>query len=157
MPKNSMFYLIGSTRGPDDEQIVEDLRALAKKLGIESSVKFQLNLPRSKINEIFSIAKLGIHTMKQEHFGISIVEMMAAGLVTIAHASAGPLLDIIGGSKKAIVGYLATNEADYAKYVVEAMRDYYDIKHTVMVASAKRWVTDEFSVATFEREFVKLI
>jgi alpha-1,2-mannosyltransferase len=29
--------------------------------------------------------------MKQEHFGISVVEMMAAGLVTIAHASAGPL------------------------------------------------------------------
>jgi hypothetical protein len=28
---------------------------------------------------------LGIHTMWNEHFGIGIVEMMAAGLLTIAH------------------------------------------------------------------------
>jgi hypothetical protein len=30
---------------------------------------------------------LGIHTMWNEHFGIGIVEMMAAGLITIAHRS----------------------------------------------------------------------
>jgi hypothetical protein len=30
---------------------------------------------------------LGIHTMWNEHFGIGIVEMMAAGLLTIAHRS----------------------------------------------------------------------
>jgi alpha-1,2-mannosyltransferase len=146
-----MFHLIGSTRGPDDEQIVADLKELAKTLKIAHRVQFHLNLPRSEINSLFSLAKVGIHTMKQEHFGISIVEMMAAGLVTIAHASAGPLLDIIGGSKSAVVGYLAKTEADYAKYVVEAMRDYYDIKHTVMVKSAKRWVTDAFGVSTFEK------
>ena len=28
---------------------------------------------------------IGIHTMWNEHFGIGIVEMMAAGLLTIAH------------------------------------------------------------------------
>ena len=59
--------------------------------------------------------------MKKEHFGISIVEMMSAGLITIAHASAGPLQDIIGVSKDAIVGYLASIEQEYADYVVRAM------------------------------------
>ena len=34
--------------------------------------------------------------MKEEHFGISIVEMMAAGILVVAHASAGPKMDIIG-------------------------------------------------------------
>lgn len=33
--------------------------------------------------------------MKEEHFGISVVEMMAAGLFTVAHNSGGPKLDII--------------------------------------------------------------
>lgn len=33
--------------------------------------------------------------MKAEHFGISIVEMMAAGLIVLAHKSAGPKMDII--------------------------------------------------------------
>jgi glycogen synthase len=33
--------------------------------------------------------------MWNEHFGISIVEMMAAGLIVVAHKSGGPLMDIV--------------------------------------------------------------
>ncbi len=33
---------------------------------------------------------IGIHTMEAEHFGISVVEMLAAGLIVVAHDSAGP-------------------------------------------------------------------
>ena len=124
---------------------------------IDDSVEFKLNLPRSEIDEIFTLAKVGIHTMKHEHFGISIVEMMAAGLVTIAHASAGPLEDIIGGSRYDIVGYLARDEGEYAKFVVQAMRDYSYANHVEMVSAAKKWVNDAFGIATFEREFALLI
>jgi len=38
--------------------------------------------------------------MWNEHFGISIVEMMAAGLVVVAHKSGGPLMDIISTSNE---------------------------------------------------------
>lgn len=55
---------------------------------------------------------MGLHTMKDEHFGISIVEMMSAGLVTIAHASGGPLHDIIGKSEEQ-VGYLCSNTEEF--------------------------------------------
>lgn len=40
-------------------------------------------------------ASVGIHTMWNEHFGISVVEMMAAGLVVVAHNSGGPSMDIV--------------------------------------------------------------
>ena len=33
--------------------------------------------------------------MWNEHFGIGVVEMMAAGMVTVAHDSGGPKADII--------------------------------------------------------------
>lgn len=33
--------------------------------------------------------------MVDEHFGINVVEFMAAGAIPVAHASAGPLLDIV--------------------------------------------------------------
>lgn len=33
--------------------------------------------------------------MENEHFGIAVVEMMAAGLIVMAHNSAGPREDII--------------------------------------------------------------
>jgi alpha-1,2-mannosyltransferase len=33
--------------------------------------------------------------MKDEHFGINLIEFMAAGLIVVAHNSGGPKLDII--------------------------------------------------------------
>ena len=56
--------------------------------------------------DLFKRAKVGIHTMKEEHFGIAIVELMSAGLIVVAYAAAGPKMDIIGGADKP-VGYLA--------------------------------------------------
>lgn len=54
-------------------------------------------------------SKVGLHTMKEEHFGISIVEMMAAGMLTIAHKSGGPLKDILGSTEE-MVGYLVDSD-----------------------------------------------
>lgn len=44
--------------------------------------------------------------MKDEDFGIEIVELMSSGIITVAHNSGGAQMDIIGGSKKK-VGFLA--------------------------------------------------
>jgi alpha-1,2-mannosyltransferase len=61
-----------------------------------------------------------MHTMKHEHFGIAIVELMSSGIITVAHNSAGPKLDIIGGAKKD-VGFLADDLEGYAFYVHKAL------------------------------------
>jgi alpha-1,2-mannosyltransferase len=53
-----------------------------------------------------------MHTMKFEHFGIAIVELMSSGIITVAHKSAGPLKDIIGKSPDP-VGYLAETKENY--------------------------------------------
>lgn len=42
-----------------------------------------------------SRASIGLSTMIDEHFGINIVEYMAAGVVPVTHASGGPLNDIV--------------------------------------------------------------
>jgi alpha-1,2-mannosyltransferase len=69
-------------------------------------------------------ASIGIHTMRDEHFGITIVEMMAAGLAMFTHKSAGALLDIIGTPADPFkqVGFLCVSEADYVKQLSEALR-----------------------------------
>ena len=56
--------------------------------------------------------------MRQEHFGIGIVEMMAAGLVTIAHNSGGPKTDIIRHGQ---TGFLAMTADEYADAIHQAL------------------------------------
>jgi alpha-1,2-mannosyltransferase len=58
-------------------------------------VEFVVNQPFSTILSCLQESWLGLHTMEAEHFGISVVEMLAAGLLVVAHNSAGPKMDII--------------------------------------------------------------
>ena len=89
------LVLIGSCRDDEDAYRVTQLKQLAKELNIEQYVKFVINRPYSVIIDYLRRSSVGLHTMWNEHFGIGIVEMMAAGLVTIAHNSGGPKMDII--------------------------------------------------------------
>ena len=105
--------MIGGVRGAEDERLLADLKQMAKDLNVADSVVFMASRPRDEILKVFARAKVGLHTMKQEHFGIAIVEMMSAGLVTIAHSSGGPLHDIIGCSEEPI-GYLCNSTEEFA-------------------------------------------
>lgn len=58
-------------------------------------MEFIINASFTDLKKYLSTALIGLHTMWNEHFGISVVEYMAAGLVTVAHKSGGPLLDIV--------------------------------------------------------------
>ena len=96
--------MLGSTRNEDDEELVTSLQAEAAALRITDHVEFVINAPYSDLERWLSRAKVGLHTMWNEHFGISVVEMMAAGLVVVAHNSGGPKLDIIKTSGEEFTG-----------------------------------------------------
>ena len=80
-----------------------------------------------------------MHTMKHEHFGIAVVELMSSGIITIAHNSAGPKTDIIGPSKKP-VGYLADDKDSYTFLLKTALLKYNDKYHTDMRSDAREWI-----------------
>lgn len=96
---NITLVLCGSCRNEDDARRVKDLKDFSKHLSLENSVEFKVNIPYEDLLEEFKKAYIGIHTMLDEHFGISVVEQMAAGLIVVAHRSGGPLLDIIETSE----------------------------------------------------------
>ena len=89
------MVLLGSTRNAEDEELVKRLKQRAVDLNIQSSTEFVVNAPFTQLQALLSRSSIGIHTMWNEHFGISVVEMMAAGLVVVAHRTAGPLMDIV--------------------------------------------------------------
>ena len=51
---------------------------------------FFANSPLRKVKDLLGKAKVYVHCARDEHFGITIVEAMAAGCVPIVHDSGGP-------------------------------------------------------------------
>jgi len=106
-----IFYVIGSVRNDEDQARLNELKLLTEELKISKYVKFKVNEPFDQLKKNLGKSMAGIHTMWCEHFGIGVVEMMAAGSITIAHNSGGPKKDLIIHGK---TGFLAATEEQYA-------------------------------------------
>lgn len=106
--------MIGSCRNKEDEIRVKDMQDLTKHLSLENNVNFKINISYAELQKEYREATIGLHTMWNEHFGIGIVECMAAGLIMVAHKSGGPLRDIVETNEHAKTGYLATTDQEYA-------------------------------------------
>lgn len=112
------LVLIGSCRNEQDSSRVNALKKLVSQRQLDDFVKFSINPPYKELQESMGSALIGIHTMRQEHFGIGIVEMMAAGLIVVAHDSGGPKTDIV---QHKVTGFLATTADQYAEALHEAL------------------------------------
>lgn len=111
------LLLIGSCRNDADRGRVQELKDLVQARKLQDHVVFNINPPYKELQEAAFRASIGIHTMRQEHFGIGIVEMMASGLLTIAHDSGGPKSDIVAAE----TGFLATSAKQYASAMHTAL------------------------------------
>ncbi|XP_034033867.1 GDP-Man:Man(3)GlcNAc(2)-PP-Dol alpha-1,2-mannosyltransferase-like [Thalassophryne amazonica] len=111
------LVLIGGCRNQEDEDRVLMLRGLCQQLGVADRVEFKLNVPFEELKREMGEATIGLHTMWNEHFGIGIVECMAAGKVILAHKSGGPKLDIVVPFEGGQTGFLADDEDGYAEAI----------------------------------------
>lgn len=128
--------MLGSTRHKEDEALVHSLRAEITRLGLEERAFVLTNRSLPMLKKCLQSATIGLHSMWNEHFGISVVEMLAAGLLTIAHGSGGPKADIIQPyqkdsnnseeskekqSKSTGNGFLACEVDEYVDKAIEAI------------------------------------
>lgn len=142
------LLMIGGTRNKADAARAEQLRAEASKLGVP--VEVAVNVSREALHDALRRASVGVHTMRDEHFGISVVELQAYGLIAVGHRSGGVELDIV---QDGVTGLLAGDSAEeYAEKVVYAMQDMGKEKRERMreaaVKSARR-----FSEEAFQEKF----
>ncbi|CAG9782603.1 unnamed protein product [Diatraea saccharalis] len=157
--KNEMLWnkmrlvLVGGCRDEADAGRVQSLRDLARHLALERAVHFEVNVPYSRLLHLYQTSTIAIHAMWNEHFGISVVECMAAGLITIAHRSGGPLADIIETSPGSRTGYLAAEPDEYARAILEAVALTPPQRRTIVEAA--RASVDRFSSMEFEKSFLR--
>jgi len=147
------LVIVGGCRGKEDWKMVQDLKDLTKYLSVEDNVEFYPNLPFTDLLAEFSKSTIGIHTMWNEHFGIGIVEMMAAGLLTIAHRSGGPLMDIIVEEAGARNGFLAVTAQEYAAHIAYILSMGEEAREGVRSRAAAS--SDMFSTKQFESGWVR--
>ena len=168
------LVVAGAVRHADDERRLAELKTLAESLlgggasgagaagapadqtaNVTGAIRFAPNLSLPELRELFGSAAVGLHTMWNEHFGIGVVEMCAAGIAVIAHNSGGPALDII---RDGSTGRLADTDDEYA----EAMESLLlgpkaEARRAAMAAAGRSAVATRFSEQAFEGAWRKAL
>ncbi len=148
------LVMIGSVRNSGDQAIVDSIRALGQKLSLVEGRDYELalNVSYAELLDYYRRAKVGLHSMWNEHFGIGIVELMAAGVLTIAHNSGGPRSDILAADPGHQIGFAAETVDEYA----EALAAAFKVRGIEMQARARRAMA-KFSEKTFATSLEKLL
>ncbi|XP_063995596.1 GDP-Man:Man(3)GlcNAc(2)-PP-Dol alpha-1,2-mannosyltransferase [Diachasmimorpha longicaudata] len=149
------LVLIGSCRNDDDRTRVKDMQDLSKHLAVDENVEFKLNIPYVELIRECQLGTIGLHAMWNEHFGISVVECMAAGLIMIANDSGGPRADIIETQRGSQTGFLAVDAEEYAKIIATIIHMKPEERSTIR--NAARASVNRFSCEQFEREFLRTV
>ncbi|KAG0347612.1 asparagine-linked glycosylation protein [Podila humilis] len=155
-PLEVQLVMLGSARNPSDEARIQQLRDMSLKLGISNNVKFVINAPFSDLQAWLARAKIGIHAMLDEHFGIGVVEYMAAGLIPVAHDSAGPKMDIVTPYNNAPTGYLATTPQEFSD-AIQKILDEDESSLLDMQLRARDSVQERFSENVFGKQIQKCL
>jgi glycosyltransferase involved in cell wall biosynthesis len=82
------LHIVGTGGGPYFDRIQEEVRR-------RPYVKLHCGISRAELTSLLDEHRFGLHMMRNEHFGMAVAEMTAAGMLVIAHRSAGPM-EILG-------------------------------------------------------------
>jgi len=100
------------------------------------NVDLVVDVSRGELSVLLGRAKVYLHGMVGEHFGISVGEAMAAGCVPVVHSSGGPK-EIVGS-----YGFLYSSVEECVKAVESALRC--EVDPVVFVERAKMFSSDSF-------------
>lgn len=156
---SATMVLIGSVRDDRDRKHVYDLRILARELGIIERVEFILEATWDEIKRYLATASVGVNAMWNEHFGIGVVEYMAAGLIPVVHNSGGPKLDIVVKVDGLPTGFHFVTDKD--KEEGEQMAEALDralslpLEEAVAYRQRAQRAADRFSVENFEVKWLE--
>ncbi|KAJ4788171.1 hypothetical protein LUZ62_039417 [Rhynchospora pubera] len=145
------LQFVGSCRNEDDERRLQKLKERCTELHLDDFVEFHKNVLYRVLVKLLGGAVAGLHSMVDEHFGISVVEYMAAGAIPIAHNSAGPRMDIVLEEDGQQTGFLANTKEEYADAIIKVLMT--SDTDRLRIASSARNRAQRFSEQRFDQDF----
>jgi len=138
---STQFVIIGRLYNP---AALTQLQTLTKKLGVAGRVHIYPNASAEQKIALLRKAKIYLHTMVGEHFGISIVEAMSWGCLPIVHDS--------GGMREFVpLQYRYQTIAEAAAKINNEITNWSEHK-----AEEIKTLTERFSFTNFSTQFMEL-
>jgi glycosyltransferase involved in cell wall biosynthesis len=110
-----------------------------------------MNVPRDELRKLLSRAKYYLHPPFPEHFGISVVEAMAAGCIPIVYRDGGVWYDIVSRVSD-ILGYGDINEVPNIIKSLDNNKDLY-----ITLRSKGIEISKEFNYENFKKNLSKWV
>ncbi|MCL2642578.1 MAG: glycosyltransferase [Candidatus Bathyarchaeota archaeon] len=126
---NVKFVIVGRKRVNDS--YYDKISALKP-----DNVDLNIDATRATVSGLLGKAKVYLHGMIGEHFGISVVEAMAAGCIPVVHNSGGPK-EAMGN-----YGFLYNNPEECVKVIEEALK--LNVNPNDIAERAKMFSADNF-------------
>jgi glycosyltransferase involved in cell wall biosynthesis len=134
--KDTKFILIGNLLTAN-QSYFKYLQKMIQDYGLTHRIKLIPNATKGQILNAMSTSMVYLHTMNGEHFGISIVEAMAAGLI--------PVVPSYGGCTEIVpMEYQYTGIKDASDCISRNINQYDDKKSQFVNAIAKQFSTENF-------------
>lgn len=140
-PRSTNYAVVGRLY---NKQTLTYLQNLTKKLGVTDRVKFYPDASSETKIALLQKARVYLHTMVGEHFGIATVEAMALGCIPIVHNS--------GGMKEFVPNrcrYETLPEA--VDKVTSAIENW-----STEESNAAKTTAEQFSISNFSKRFLQL-
>lgn len=150
--KQASFVIIGPS-GSASNKTLQELRRTISHSSIDNRVTLLVNQPFQKYVELLSDAKIFLRTLKNEPFGMSVVEAMAAGCVPVVPRDGGPWFDILD-QKQGEYGY-SYRSVEEAANLIRMLLENDDLREEVSARAAKRAMAFDSSV--FERKILRVV
>ena len=145
------LYLMGSINNVTDIRYIKYLLDLAERMGVKNRIRIFINPSINDVYKILNKSMAFIHVKPHEHFGIVVVEAMAAGAVPIVHKSGGPWLDIISMGK---YGYGYSNKEEAVEALCKVLTSN---KEFTKMSNLVRERAKEFSYERFRDKISNII
>ena len=106
---NAHFVIAGSTKAASSGKVIGQLESLIDKLRLKN-LTLERDVPKERLVNLYEEAKVYLHPLYAEHFGIAIAEGAAAGAVPVVYKDGGGWIDIVSRIDQSL-GYTNIDEA----------------------------------------------